>query len=149
MDEARIREALVDHWRFEGREYDRSHDIYHEDATLEFPQSGERFIGRDAFLTWRKRYPAQLDFRIRRVTGGGSLWVCENLISYDGGPWKFTVSILQFRGDRVATEYLYVMDGFPPAPWRAPWASPFDPLASVAPGDWRADRPFGLAAEAP
>ena len=76
--------ALVRHWGYEGRDYDRSHETDHEDALLEFPQSGKRFIGKPNFLTWRKRYPAKLDFRIRRISGEGDLWVTENLISYDG-----------------------------------------------------------------
>ena len=48
---------------------------------MEFSQSGERFVGKPNFLTWRKQYPAKLDFRIRRITGEGDLWVTENLIS--------------------------------------------------------------------
>ena len=74
----------------------------HDDAVLEFPQSGERFVGKENFLTWRKQYPADLDFRMRRITHDGDLWVAENLISYDGSPWMFTVSILQLRGDKIA-----------------------------------------------
>jgi hypothetical protein len=75
MDEDRIRDALLRHWQFEGIDYDKSHEIYHEDAVLEFPQSGERFVGRQNFLTWRKQYPAKLDFRIRKITHDGDLWV--------------------------------------------------------------------------
>ena len=48
----------LEHWQYEGIDFDRSHRMYHEDAILEFPQSGERFVGRDAFLTWRRQYPA-------------------------------------------------------------------------------------------
>lgn len=147
MDDASIRAALVRHWEFEGRDYDKSHEIYHEDAVLEFPQSGERFIGKQNFLTWRKQYPAELDFRIRRITGHGDLWVTENLISYDGAPFMFTINVLQFRGDKIAREYLYVMEGFDAAAWRGEWATRFDPLASVAPADWREAVEFGLESE--
>lgn len=137
MDEAIIRDGLMRHWKFEGIDYDKSHEIYHEDAVLEFPQSGERFVGRQRFLTWRRKYPAKLDFRIRRISHAGDLWVAENLISYDGSPWMFTVNILHFRGDKVAHERLYVMEGFEAAPWRAEWAETFDPLAGVPPDEWR------------
>ena len=144
MDEAAIREALVRHWQYGGRDEDRAHAIYHDDAVLELPQSGERFVGKSNFLTWRKRYPAKLDFRIRRITGEGDLWVAENLISYDGATWMFAVSIIRFRGDRVAHEAVYVMDGFDAAPWRSAWATMFDPIASVAPTEWREGEPFGI-----
>jgi anti-sigma regulatory factor (Ser/Thr protein kinase) len=133
MDESSIRAALMRHWKYEGVDYDKSHEIYHDDAILEFPQSGERFVGKQRFLAWRKKYPAQLDFRIRRISHDGDLWVAENLISYDGSPSMFTVNILQFRDDKIVHERLYVMDGFEPAPWRAEWAETFDPLEATVP----------------
>ena len=44
MEEAAIRQALVR--QFEGgRDLDETHEMYHDDAVLEVPQSGERFIG--------------------------------------------------------------------------------------------------------
>lgn len=138
MDDDSIRDALIEHWRWAGIDEDRSHAIYHEDAVLEFPQSGERFVGRDRFLAWRKQYPARLDFRVRRIDHEGAMWVVENLISYDGPPWMFTVSILRFRGARVAHERIYITDGFPPADWRTPWVEAFDALEAMTPDDWRA-----------
>ena len=138
MNEASIREGLRRHWEFEGTEYDKSHEIYHDDAVLEFPQSGERFVGKQSFLTWRKKYPAKVAFKIRKISHDGDLWVAENLISYDGSPWMFTVNILQFREDKVAHERLYVFEGFEAAPWRAEWAEMFDPLESTTPAEWGA-----------
>ena len=137
VDESAIREGLLQHWRFEGIDYDKSHEIYHDDAVLEFPQSGERFVGKDRFLTWRRKYPAKLDFRIRRIGHSGDLWVTENLISYDGSPWMFTINILTFRGAKIAHERLYVFEGFEPAEWRGEWAERFDPLEAITPEDWR------------
>jgi hypothetical protein len=144
MDDAAVRSALVRHWQYAGRDEDVAHEIYHDDAVLEFPQSGERFIGKPNFLGWRKQYPAKLDFRMRRITGEGELWVAEGLISYDGGPSMFAVSVLRFRGERVAHESIYIMEGFDAAEWRRPWVTMFDPLASVAPGEWEEGVSFGI-----
>ena len=138
MDESAIRDGLVRHWRFAGIDDDKAHEIYHDDAVVELPQSGERFVGKENFLTWRKKYPAKLDFRVRRITHSGDLWVAENLISYDGSPWMFTVYILRFRGAKIAHERVYVFEGFEAAPWRAEWAQTFDPLEAITPSDWRA-----------
>jgi len=44
----------------------------------------------------------------------------------------FGVSLHQFRGDKVALQRIYVMEGFDAAAWRSEWAEMFDPLASVA-----------------
>ncbi len=121
MDDAERRAALERHWEYSGRDEDVAHEIYHDDAVLEFPQSGERFVGVENFREWRRNYPASLDFQVRRIRGGGDFWVAENSISYDGGPWNLTVSILEFRGDKVAREAVYVTQGWDPPEWRAPW----------------------------
>lgn len=122
MDDEQKRTALVRHWKH-AAESDQivAHEIYSDDVVLEFPQSGERFVGVDNVRTWRARYPTTLDFQIRNIRGGGDFWVAENAISYDGEPWNFTVSILEFRGDRVAHETIYITDTWEPAEWRRPW----------------------------
>ena len=52
-----------------------------------------------------------------------TLWVAEVSISYDGGPWNFGVSILEFRGQKIARESIYVSEGWEPPEWRAQWRS--------------------------
>ncbi len=121
LDEENFRRALRRHWEYEGKNYDISHEIYHDDAVLEFPQSGERFEGLENFKTWRKQYPAALKFHIRRITHRDDLVVAENLLSYDGKPWMYSVNLMEFRGDKVAHERIYIMDGWEAAEWRAPW----------------------------
>ena len=121
--------ALRRHWEYSGKDEDVAHEIYHDDAILEFPQSGERFEGVENFREWRRQYPAALAFHLRRMSHRADLVVTEYLISYDGAPWMFTVSIMEFRDERVAHERIYIMDAFEPAAWRAPWRSehPADP----------------------
>lgn len=121
--------ALRRHWEYSGKDEDVAHEIYHEDAILEFPQSGERFEGVQNFREWRRQYPAALAFHLRRISHRQDLVVTEYLISYDSAPWMFTVSIMEFREERVAHERIYIMDAFEPAEWRAPWRSehPADP----------------------
>lgn len=121
MDEETILAGLRRHWEYETRDIDLSHEIYHDDAVLEFPQSRERFEGKVNFLAWRRNYPASLEFKIRRIRGQGTLWVAENSIRYDGGPWNYGCSILEFRGDKVARETIYITQGWEPPDWRAPW----------------------------
>src|SRR4051794_36935836 len=137
LDDRDLMVALKRHWDYSGSDEDVAHEIYHDDAVLEFPQSGERFEGVENFREWRRQYPATLQFHTRRITHGDDLVVVENLISYDGAPWMFTVSLLEFRGDRVAHERIYIMDGWDAAPWRAPWraerrADPDPPSRTVA-----------------
>ncbi|HTV80593.1 MAG TPA: hypothetical protein VMF03_20240 [Steroidobacteraceae bacterium] len=43
--------------------------------------------------------------------------------TYDGKP-SYTVSIMEFRGDKVARETQYFADPFQASAWRAPWVEP-------------------------
>jgi len=49
----------------------------------------------------------------------------------------FTVSILEFRGEKLAHEGIYIMEGLEPADWRAEWVERFDPFEAITPADWR------------
>jgi len=115
--------------RVRGRGRDRAHELYHDDAVLEFPQSGERFEGVTNFTEWRRQYPAEVRFRVRRITAREDLVVAEVSISYNGGPWHYAVQLMEFRDDKVARERIYVMEGWEAPEWRAPWrsATPADP----------------------
>ena len=133
-DDDELLAALRRHWEYSGRDEDVAHEIYADDAVLEFPQSGERFVGVENFLEWRRGYPADLRFHIRRLTLHGDFAVSENLISYGGEPWMFTVSLLELAGDRVVHERIYIMDGWEPADFREPWRASLDvdrPLPSL------------------
>jgi hypothetical protein len=121
LDETTLLAALRRHWEYEGKDSEISHEIYHDDAVLEFPQSQERFAGKQNFLAWRRNYPASVKFKIRRIRGRGDLWIAENSISYDGGPWHYGCSILEFRGDKVARETIYIAEAWEAPNWRAPW----------------------------
>jgi ketosteroid isomerase-like protein len=118
------------YFEYTGADVDRAHELYHDDAILEFPQSGERFEGVTNFTEWRRQYPAdEVRYRLRRITTREDLAVVEVSISYDGGPWQYGVQLLEFRDGKVARERIYVMEGWEAPEWRAPWRSdtPADP----------------------
>ena len=121
MDEAERRARIKRYLDYSGTDQDIAHEIYHDDAVLEFPQSRERFEGVENFRGWRSQYPAAVDFELRDLRGAGGLWVAEVSIRYDGGPWQLGVSILEFRGDHVARETIYVTEPWKAPEWRAPW----------------------------
>src|SRR5688572_25737123 len=121
MDERELLTPLRRHLEYEATDTETSHEIYHDDALFEFPQSQARFEGKKNFVAWRKIYPARLQFKIRRIRGRGEFWVAENSISYNGGPWNYACSILEFRGDKVARETIYVSEGWQAPDWRAEW----------------------------
>jgi len=123
MDEATVRSMLEQHFEYASSDPDRAHAMYHDDAVLEFPQSGERFEGIESFREWRSNYPASTAVEFREVRGGDDLWVAEIAISYDGGPPSLGVSILELRGGKIARESIYVAETWEPPDWRAQWRS--------------------------
>ena len=69
MGDQDIRAALDRHWAAsEAGDDDAEDEIYHDDAVLEYPQSGERIRGRLAIRTTRGLLPNK-HFTIRRVIG--------------------------------------------------------------------------------
>jgi SnoaL-like domain len=123
MDEATFRAMLEQNLEHSRSDPELAHSIYHEDAVLEFPQSGERFEGVDNFQAWRSDYPADTTFEFREIRGRDDLWVVELSVTYDGGPRSFGVSIHELRGDKIARETIYVAEGWEPPAWRAQWRS--------------------------
>ena len=121
MDDREIRAALDRHWAASGaNDFDTEHQIYREDAVLEYPQSGERIRGRRNIQACRAAQPNQKRFAVRRIVGAGELWVTEYVLTYDGQP-SHTVSIMEFEGGQVVRETQYFADPFAPGPSRAQW----------------------------
>jgi ketosteroid isomerase-like protein len=121
MGAQEIRAALDRHWAAsDASDFETEHDIYLEDAVLEYPQSGERIRGRDNIRITRTKQPNKKRFAVRRVTGSGDLWVTEFILRYDGKP-SYTVSIMEFSGDKVARETQYFADPFEASASRAQW----------------------------
>ena len=119
MDDRTLRAALERHWDASDRgDFAVEHDIYRDDAVLDYPQSGERIRGRRNIQESRLVQPSKKRFTIRRMTGGGDLWVTEFVLSYDGVP-SFAVSIMEFREGLVVHETQYFADPFRPGPSRA------------------------------
>ncbi|KIU49770.1 MULTISPECIES: nuclear transport factor 2 family protein [Bradyrhizobium] len=119
MDDQATRAALQRHWdASDASDFEREHDIYREDAVLDYPQSGERIRGRRKIQESRTVQPNTKRFTIRRMIGSGDLWVTEFVLTYDGKP-SYVVSIMEFRDGLVAHETQYFADAFDPGPSRA------------------------------
>jgi hypothetical protein len=114
-----IRAALDQHWAASNaNDLETEHLIYHDDAVLDYPQSGERTRGRANIQKQRSIQPNQKRFTIRRIVGSGDLWVTEFILSYDNKP-SYTVSIMEFTGLKVAHETQYFADPFSAPAFRA------------------------------
>ena len=99
MDDRTVRAALERHWdASDASDFQVEHEIYREDAVLDYPQSGERIRGRHNIQESRFVQPNKKRFTVRRIVGSGDLWVTEFVLTYDGVP-SYAVSIMEFRED--------------------------------------------------
>jgi hypothetical protein len=121
MDDREVRAALDRHWAAsDANDFAAEHQIYREDAVLEYPQSGERIRGRRNIQASRVAQPNQKRFTVRRILGAADLWVTEFVLSYDGRP-SYAVSIMELQDGKVTRETQYFSDPFEPGPSRAQW----------------------------
>lgn len=121
MESERIRAALARHWAAaDANDFEAEHEIYRDDAVLEYPQSGERVRGRRNIQASRHAQPNRKRFTVRRIVGASDLWVTEFVLTYDGQP-SHSVSIMEFQDGKVARETQYFGDAFEPGPSRAQW----------------------------
>ncbi len=115
-----------------GDEIARASEIYADDAVVEWPQGGERLRGKANIIAFRSTYPARQEFELHRTTGCHDLWVNEYTIRNDGRPVR-AVGIMEFSGDRIAHERIYLAQPWEPPAWRRRWVERIDVEASSVP----------------
>ena len=122
MQDERTREALNAHWQASAAgDANAEHDIYDDDVICEYPQSGERIVGRSNLQALRSHHPGKPSgFNVRRILGAGELWVTEYTINYQERA-AYTVSIMELRNGKVVHEVQYFADAFEAPPWRRQW----------------------------
>jgi hypothetical protein len=120
--EEQIREALNLHWRASAAgDVNAEHDIYADDAICDYPQSGERILGRANLQALRSHHPGKPSgFQVKRILGRGDLWITEYTILYQEQR-AYTISIMEFSNGKVVHETQYFADPFEAPAWRSEW----------------------------
>jgi hypothetical protein len=87
-DEKQLLEALNAHWQASAAgDLDAEHNIYDDNTICDYPQSGERIIGRSNLQALRGHHPGKPSgFQVRRIIGKGNIWITEYTIVYQGHP---------------------------------------------------------------
>ena len=122
MRDKLIPEALNAHWQASAAgDVNAEHDIYDDDVICDYPQSGERILGRNNLQALRSHHPGKPSgFNIKRILGRDDLWITEYTITYQGRA-AYTVSIMEFRDNKVVHETQYFADPFEAPAWRRQW----------------------------
>jgi hypothetical protein len=126
MHDDDVRLALQRHWEASNaNDFVAEHAIYADHAVLEYPQSRERIRGAHRIRASRMAQPNEKRFTVRRILGGGGLWVSEIVLTYDDKPVN-VVSIMEFEDGKVIRETQYFGDPFEPGASRAQWVERMD-----------------------
>src|ERR1700686_485287 len=100
MGDDDVRAALQRHWAAsDANDFAAEHQIYADQAVLEYPQSRERIRGRAPIQAARMAQPNRKRFTVRRILGGDGLWISELVLTYDQQP-VYVVSIMEFDGGK-------------------------------------------------
>jgi SnoaL-like domain len=123
MDERDAGQVAEKLWRaLQAGDWDAAGGCLHDDFVQEWPQSGERIVGRDNALAIEQSFPGGLPaMRFRRTLACGDLAVLEVELTYADGSRYLGVSVMELRDGKVVKETDYYAQPFPAPPWRAQW----------------------------
>jgi SnoaL-like domain len=123
MDERDAGQVAEKLWRaLQAGDWDAAGGCLHDDFVQEWPQSGERIVGRDNALAIEQSFPGGLPaMRFRRTLACGDLAVLEVELTYADGSRYLGVSVMELRDGKVVKETDYYAQPFPAPAWRARW----------------------------
>ncbi len=106
-----------------------------DDFVQEYPQSGERFRGRDRIAEMNASYPSQTGTRpsakLRRILKPGQAWIIEGTIDYGDGTPVSAISIIEMGSDgKVARQTDYFANPFEAPAWRSQYAEKMEPAGT-------------------
>jgi ketosteroid isomerase-like protein len=99
-------------------------DLFHDDATMDWPQSRERVRGAENRRAIYSSFPLLPTISPRRMISAGDLVVAEATLDYSGTTYE-TVFIFEFKDGKIAKETAYWSEAFDPPEWRASWVESF------------------------
>jgi len=97
-------------------------DLFHEDAVMDWPQSGEKVVGGDARRSVYGAFPGLPTITPRRLLAENDLVVLEARLDYDG-PVFLSTFIFELRDGKIARETAYWAEPFEAPAWRAQWVT--------------------------
>lgn len=106
------------------RHIDVMDELFHDDATMDWPQSRERVRGAENRRAIYQSFPQLPTIVPRRMISSGDLVVAEATLDY-GGPTYETVFIFELTDGKIAKETAYWSEAFDPPEWRAAWVESF------------------------
>jgi hypothetical protein len=99
-------------------------ELFHDDATMDWPQSRERVAGAANRRAIYGAFPQLPTITPRRMLSAGNLVTLEATLDYDGPKYE-TVFIFELDDGRIRKETAYWSEPFEAPEWRADWVESF------------------------
>lgn len=96
-------------------------ELFHEDAIMDWPQSGEKIVGGDNRRAVYGAFPTLPTITPRRMVSSDDLVVAEATLDYGSATAYKSVFIFEFRDGKIAKETAYWSEPFEAPEWRAKW----------------------------
>ena len=123
MGEQDPRRVAAGLWKaIEVGDWDGASALLHDDFVQEWPQSGERIVGRENALAINRNFPGGAPkMAFRESVAVGDLVVLQVDLKYADGSVYQAVCIMELRDGKVAKETDYFAEPFAAPQWRAQW----------------------------
>jgi ketosteroid isomerase-like protein len=95
-------------------------ELFHDNAVMDWPQSGERVVGADDRRGVYSAFPSLPTITPRRMVSDGDLVVAEAHMDYGNTSYE-AVFIFEFKDGKIARETAYWSEPFEAPAWRAQW----------------------------
>jgi hypothetical protein len=115
------REVIESFWAaMAANDWDAAAALFADDATIDWPCSGERIQSPAAWAEVQRRYPAagRWRFDVHRLVVVGDVAVSEATVT-DGEQSARVVAFSEIDGDRIARHVEYWPEAYEPPAWRA------------------------------
>lgn len=96
--------------------------LLHDDFTLEWPQSGERILGRDNFAALNTNFPAEgkWQFKVNAMVAENDVVVSDVSVS-DGKRQDRAITFSTVRDGKIWRQVEFWPEPFEAPAWRAKW----------------------------
>ena len=117
------KQILETFWEtMETNDFHAASQLLHDDYTLEWPQSGERILGRDNFAAINTNYPAEgkWHFEINHILAEGDMSVTDVSVT-DGKVIGRAITFSTIRDEKIWKQVEFWPDPFEAPEWRTKW----------------------------
>jgi ketosteroid isomerase-like protein len=119
QENRRVVERLID--ALNGGRVEEMDELFHDDAVMEYPQSGERIVGAENRRGVYGNFPGLPSISPRELRAVGDLVVAEATLTYGGEARYESVFVFELRDGRIARETAYWSEPFEAPDWRSQW----------------------------